>query len=60
MLDQDYQTMRQMMTLRSIYNTVQNAPRYTGKKIHDMPANMKRVIAYLQSQGLWRPTVASG
>lgn len=52
-LDQDYSTMLRMGTLRNIYQVRQAAPRYTGKKIHDMPTDMKRLVKSLRDQGLW-------
>lgn len=52
-LDQDYATMRQMGVLRNVYRVRQAAPRYTGKAIHDMPTDMKRMIRWLRDEGLW-------
>jgi len=58
-LDQDYSLFMQMRMLRNIYDTVQAAPRYTGKRIFDMPSGMKRTIAYLRREGLWQPAVVA-
>jgi hypothetical protein len=58
-LDQNYTTMRRMTTLRNVHNAVRDAPKYTGTKIHDMPAGMKRTIAYLREEGLWELSVGA-
>lgn len=55
-LDQDYKTMVQMRVLSNVYSAVQQAPHYTGEKIHGMPTEMKRVIAMLRKRGMWTPT----
>lgn len=52
-LDQDYSVMKRMGALRNIYQAKQAAPRYTGKAIHDMPVDMKRIIKWLREEGLW-------
>jgi len=52
-MDQDYAMMRHMSVLANIYRVKQAAPKYTGKKIHDMPADMKRMIGWLRAEGLW-------
>lgn len=51
--------MRQMTALRAVYNAVQEAPRYTGAAIHDMPVDTLRTIAYIKKLGLWRPSLVA-
>lgn len=56
-LDQDYDLFTKMRFLHLIYYTVQNAPKYVGKQIHDMPSSMKRIVVMLNELRLWTPAM---
>lgn len=56
-LDQDYDLITKMRYLKLVYYTVQNAPKYVGKQLHDMPSSMKRMVLNLNQMRLWNPTM---